>query len=92
MSYVISNPNFIHATKYLKPGDVLPEHFFSLIKLSKIRGKKIQAALEAFLVKGKSRKEIFELYNISPGYFSSKLNQLRQCSRLVLEMLPYYTL
>ncbi|EIM7318256.1 transcriptional regulator [Escherichia coli] len=79
-----------HAAKYLQPGNVSILHFKQLIYLSKIRGKKINMALEAFLVEGKSRKEIFKLYGISPGYFSLKLNQLRACSRLVMNMSSYY--
>ncbi|EFB4675779.1 transcriptional regulator [Escherichia coli] len=84
------NPDNVHAAKYLCPGKVIPEHFERLILLSNIRGKKIKVALEDFLVNGKSRKEIFCIYNISPGYFSHKLNQLRHCSRMIVDLLPYY--
>lgn len=90
MRYSILNPDAEHAAKYLQPGNVSLLHFNQLIYLSKIRGKKINMALEAFLVEGKSRKEIFKLYGISPGYFSVKLNQLRHCSRMIMELFPYY--
>ncbi|HBE6106727.1 TPA: transcriptional regulator [Escherichia coli] len=90
MRYSILNPDTIHSVKYLSPGNVSPEHFQYLMALSKTRGRKIDMALEDYLVKGKSRKEIFETYNISPGYFSLKLNQLRQCSRIVMDMMRFY--
>lgn len=48
----------------------MPEHFEQLMLLSKIRERKINAALKDFLVNGKNRKEIFCIYGISPGYFS----------------------
>ncbi|EHG2955464.1 transcriptional regulator [Salmonella enterica subsp. diarizonae serovar 61:z52:z53] len=67
-----------------------PEYFYCLITLSRIRGEKIVVALEAFLVKGWARKDIFESYNISPGYFSLKLNQVRSCNRMIAEILPFY--
>ncbi|EAN1669177.1 transcriptional regulator, partial [Salmonella enterica] len=47
------------ASKLLYPGNVSPEHFKCLIMLSRIRGEKIVVALEAFLVKGWARKDIF---------------------------------
>ncbi|EON6570355.1 TPA: PapB/FocB family fimbrial expression transcriptional regulator [Salmonella enterica subsp. diarizonae] len=78
------------ASKLLYPGNVSPEHFKCLIMLSRIRGEKIVVALEAFLVKGWARKDIFESYNISPGYFSLKLNQVRSCNRMIAEILPFY--
>lgn len=84
------NLDSVHAAKYLFPGKVMPEHFEQLMLLSKIRGKKINAALKDFLVNGKNRKEIFFIYGISPGYFSHKLNQLRRCSRMIMNLLPYY--
>lgn len=84
------NPDSVHAAKYLYPGKVVPEHFNQLVQLSKIRGKKIKTALKDFLVNGKTRKEIFNTYGISQGYFSHKLNQLRHCSRMVMDLLPYY--
>ena len=90
MRYSALNPDLVHAAKYLCSGKVMPEHFNQLMLLSKIRGKKINAALKDFLVNGKSRKEIFCIYDISPGYFSHKLNQLRHCSRVIMDLLPYY--
>ncbi|EIE3257558.1 transcriptional regulator [Escherichia coli] len=90
MRHSALNPDYIHAAKYLCPGKVMPEHFEQLMLLSKIRGKKINAALEDFLVNGKSRQEIFCVYDISPGYFSHKLNQLRHFSRMIMDLLPYY--
>ena len=90
MRYSALNPDLVHAAKYLCPGKVVPEHFNQLMLLSKIRGKKINSALKDFLVNGKPRKEIFCIYGISPGYFSHKLNQLRHCSRMIMDLLPYY--
>ncbi|ENT6532995.1 PapB/FocB family fimbrial expression transcriptional regulator [Escherichia coli] len=90
MRYSVSNSDSVHAAKYLYPGKVMPAHFNQLMLLSKIRGKKINAALKDFLVNGKTRKEIFCIYSISPGYFSHKLNQLRHCSRMIMDLLPYY--
>lgn len=90
MRHSALNPDSVHAAKYLCPGKVRPEHFEQLMLLSKIRGKKINAALKDFLVNGKTRKEIFCIYGISPGYFSHKLNQLRHCSRMIMDLLPYY--
>ncbi|HFW2817482.1 TPA: PapB/FocB family fimbrial expression transcriptional regulator [Salmonella enterica subsp. enterica serovar Java] len=78
------------ANKLLYPGKVSPKHFRCLIMLSRIRGEKIVVALEAFLVKGWARKDIFESYKISPGYFSLKLNQVRACNRIIAEILPFY--
>ncbi|EAT6896134.1 transcriptional regulator [Salmonella enterica] len=85
--------NLIDSTcvnKLLYPGKVSSEHFECLIMLSRVRGEKIIVALEAFLVKGRKRKDIFENYNISPGYFSLKLNQVRACNRAIAEILPFY--
>lgn len=76
--------------KLLYPGKVSPKHFRCLIMLSRIRGEKIVVALEAFLVKGWTRKDIFENHKISPGYFSLKLNQVRACNRMIVEILPFY--
>ncbi|EOT8215551.1 PapB/FocB family fimbrial expression transcriptional regulator [Escherichia albertii] len=90
MRHSALNPDSVHAAKYLCPGKVMPEHFEQLMLLSKIRGKKINAALKDFLVNGKAQKEIFCIYGISPGYFSHKLNQLRHCSRMIMDLLPYY--
>ncbi|EGF7427679.1 MAG: transcriptional regulator [Escherichia coli] len=90
MRYSVLNPDSVHAAKYLCPGKVVPEHFDQLMLLSKIRGKKINSALRDFLVNGKNRKEIFCIYGISPGYFSHKLNHLRHCSRMIVDLLPYY--
>ncbi|MCZ8969245.1 PapB/FocB family fimbrial expression transcriptional regulator [Escherichia albertii] len=90
MRHSALNPDSIHAAKYLCPGKVMPEHFEQLMLLSKIRGKKINAALKDFLVNEKKLKEIFCIYGISPGYFSHKLNQLRHCSRMIMDLLPYY--
>lgn len=59
MRHSALNPDLIHAVKYLCPGKVMPEHFNQLMQLSKIRGRKINAALKDFLVNGKTRKEIF---------------------------------
>ncbi|EHG6070583.1 transcriptional regulator [Salmonella enterica subsp. diarizonae serovar 61:z52:z53] len=80
----------LHADKLMYPGEVSPEHFKCLINLSKIHGKKATMALESFLVKGWSRKDVFKTYIISPGYFSLKLNQLRQCNIMIAEILPFY--
>ncbi|EAB2297819.1 transcriptional regulator [Salmonella enterica] len=77
--------------KLMYPGTVSPEHFQFLISLSRMRSKKAVDALEAFLVKGLSRKDIFETYKISPGYFSLKLSQIRCCNKMVFEMLSFYT-
>ncbi|ELO3128835.1 transcriptional regulator [Escherichia coli] len=91
MRHSALNPDLIHAVKYLCPGKVMPEHFNQLMQLSKIRGRKINAALKAFLVNEKARKEIFCMYySIGLGYFSHKLNQLRHCSRMIMDLLPYY--
>ncbi|STB68614.1 Major pilu subunit operon regulatory protein papB [Citrobacter freundii] len=90
MHYSTSDPNIAHSLRYLRPGEVSPEHFMCLMILSKTHGKKIQPALEAFLVKGITRKEIFDSYNVSAGYFSLKLGQIRQCSRVILKALPFY--
>ncbi|HAY0228453.1 TPA: transcriptional regulator [Escherichia coli] len=90
MRYSVSNSDSVHAARCLCPGKVIPAHFHQLMLLSKIRGKKINAALKDFLVNGKTRKEIFCIYGISPGYFSHKLNQLRHCSRMIQDLLPYY--
>ncbi|TQN75808.1 UNVERIFIED_ORG: adhesin biosynthesis transcription regulatory protein, partial [Citrobacter freundii] len=62
MRHSALNPDSVHAAKYLCPGKVMPEHFEQLMLLSKIRGKKINAALKDFLVNGKTRKEIFCIY------------------------------
>ncbi|EIY5515280.1 transcriptional regulator [Salmonella enterica] len=83
--------NSERARSLMYPGELSPEHFQCLISLSRIRGEKIIEALEAFLVKGWPRKDIFEIYKISPGYFSLKLNQIRDCNKMVFEMLPFYT-
>lgn len=83
--------NSVFARDLMYPGEVSPEHFQYLIRLSRIHGKKAVEALEAFLVKGWSRKDIFETYKISPGYFSLKLSQIRNCNKMVFEMLPFYT-
>lgn len=80
-----------YARKLMYPGKVSPEHFQCLIGLSRIRSKKVVEALEAFLVNGWSRKDIFETYRISPGYFSLKLGQIRGYNKMVFEMLPFYT-
>lgn len=90
MRHSTLNLDSVHAAKYLYPGKVVPEHFNRLVQLSKIRGKKIKPALKDFLVNGKTRKEIFNTHDISRGYFSHKLNQLRHCSRMVMDLLPYY--
>ncbi len=90
MRHSVLNPDSVHAAKYLCPGKVMPDHFSQLMQLSKIRGKKINAALKDFLVNGKFRKEIFCIYDISPGYFSHQLNQLRHCSRMIMDLIPYY--
>lgn len=84
----IINSGCVHSLIY--PGDVSPEHFKYLISLSRVRGKKAINALEAFLVKGWSRKEIFVVYKISPGYFSLKLKQVRKCNLMISEILPFY--
>lgn len=91
MRYSILNSDSMHSVKYLVPGKVSREHFQYLMALSRIRGKKINIALEEHLVNGKSRKEIFESYDITPGYFSLKLSQVKQCSRMVWEMFHFYT-
>ncbi|HAU2960676.1 TPA: transcriptional regulator [Salmonella enterica subsp. diarizonae] len=80
----------LHADKLMYPGEVLPEHFECLINLSRIHGKKVTMALESFLVKGWSRKDIFKTHNISPGYFSLKLNQVRRYNTMIAEILPFY--
>lgn len=63
----------------------MPEHFEQLMLLSKIRGVKINAALKDFLVNGKTRKEMFCIYDVSPRYFCHRLNQLRNCSRMIMD-------
>lgn len=55
MRHSALNPDSVHAAKYLCPGKVMPVHFNQLMQLSKIRGKKINAALKDFLVNGKIR-------------------------------------
>ncbi|EPB2022186.1 PapB/FocB family fimbrial expression transcriptional regulator [Escherichia coli] len=90
MRHSALNPDLVHAARYLYPGKVVLEHFNKLMEVSKIIGRKINAALKDFLVNGKARKEIFCIHGISPGYFSHKLNQLRHCSRMIMDLLPYY--
>ena len=81
-----------HADRYLRPGKVNVEHFNLLVVLSKISSPRIIASLEDFLVQGKKRNEVCQEHNVSVSYFSIKLNQLRQCSRTVFELIPYYKL
>lgn len=75
---------------FLKPGAVAQEHFMLLIDISSINSPKVIQALEAFLVTGKSRKEVCELFGVSQGYFSIKLKQLQDISKIVVVMYPYY--
>ncbi|EIE0340254.1 transcriptional regulator [Salmonella enterica] len=79
-----------YVDELIYPGKVSPEHFKCLVTLSRIRGKKTVVALEDFLVNGRTRKVIFEIYKISPGYFSLKLKQIRYYNRLIAEILPFY--
>lgn len=75
---------------FLKQGNVAHEHFMLLIDISSINSQKVIQALEAFLVRGRDRKEVCELYGVSQGYFSIKLRQLQDISRIVVDMYPYY--
>lgn len=80
----------IDTEKKMYPGQVSQDHFKIMIALSNVRGKKAIVSLEAYLVKGWLRKDIFEFYKISPGYFSQKLNQVRRCNEMIVEVLPFY--
>lgn len=82
--------NVKHVDRLMYPGEVSPEHFKCLITLSRIRGKKIVMALEDFLVNGWARTDIFKIHKVSPGYFSLKLNQVRNCNKMIAEILPFY--
>lgn len=90
MSAYKLTPEQAHGRKYLRPGSVMPEHLMRLLELSKIRGHKITLALVAFLVHGMKRRDVLELYDISPGYFSQRLTLVRRNSLKVMYMLPHY--
>lgn len=75
---------------YLMAGDMCEEHYQMLIELSKIRSKKITAALKEYLVNGKARGEICEQYDVDPGNFSRKLAELQTLSKKIVTLYPYY--
>lgn len=75
---------------FLKQGSVAQEHFILLVDISSINSQKVIQALEAFLVRGIDRKEACDLYGVSQGYFSIKLKQLQDISKIVVDMYPYY--
>lgn len=75
----------------LYPGRVHMMHFQLLIELSSIHSQKAIDALESFLVKGCSRKDIYEWYGISPGYFSILLKKIKHVDFTVSQLVPYYS-
>lgn len=74
----------------LYPGTVSQFHFDALIFMANIRGGKIKSALNDYLVHGVSRKDVFELYNVSPSFFSIKLKRVRLYNSIVFSIISYY--
>ena len=75
---------------YLNPGEVSEKHFRLLMDISSIRGEKIICALRAFFVEGKTRREIYSIYNINQGNLSRKIEELQELSQSIMALYPYY--
>ncbi|MBB8471298.1 transcriptional regulator [Escherichia coli] len=78
------------STCSLTPGAVHELHFRLLIEVSSIHSEKAIKALEGFLVEGYPRKDIYERYGISAGYFSIILKKIKYIDYIVSKLTPYY--
>lgn len=74
----------------LVSGYIREEQFWLLINMSSIHSENIIAALKDYLVQGKSRKEVCELYKVNSGYLSTCLNRLQYISTTVASLARYY--
>ncbi|MEC9839863.1 PapB/FocB family fimbrial expression transcriptional regulator [Escherichia coli] len=75
----------------LTPGAVHELHLRLLIEVSSIHSEKAIKALEGFLVEGCPRKDIYERYGISAGYFSIILRKIKYIDYVVSKLAPYYS-
>lgn len=75
---------------HLNSGEVSEEHFNLLMNISSIRGKKITSALQAFFVEGKNRREVCTKYDLDPGNFSRKIEEIQTLSQNIMALYPYY--
>lgn len=74
----------------LLPGSMSEMHFFLLIGISSIHSDKVILAMKDYLVRGHSRKEVCEKYQINNGYFSTTLGRLVRLNALAERLAPYY--
>ena len=90
-SEFINNNPYLISEKKLRPGDVSPDVFLLLMKISGIRSRKMSDALYANLVKGESRKVVCEKHNINNGYLSTCLAKLEHINQIVCLLVKIHT-
>lgn len=76
---------------HLSAGNVDEAHFRLLIGLTSINSEKVILALRAFLVHGRTRREVCDEFGVNQGYFSLKLRQMQHTSQSIVALLPYYS-
>ncbi|ENW8698179.1 TPA: hypothetical protein J4Z76_001319 [Escherichia coli] len=75
---------------FLRPGEVDKKLFHLLIDISSVRSEHVIRALEAFFVMGHERRLICDEGNISPGYLSVKIRELRALSQKISAIHLHY--
>lgn len=71
-------------------GAVDDNHFYLLVDIVGVRNKQMVLALRDYLVLGKSRKISCGEHKVSQSYFSIKLYQLEEVSKLIASSYIYY--
>ena len=74
----------------LTAGNVSEELFFHIINLSTIRSEKAIKALYDFFVHGHSRLDVCNKHQISPGFLSVKIKDLKRVMLLACGFVKYY--
>lgn len=74
----------------LVAGKVDNQHFELLVDLVGVKSERMESALRAVLVHGKSRKLACEEYCVSQSYLSIKIGQFQRISALISNAYVYY--
>lgn len=75
----------------LIPCQISKAHFELLLSLTSIHSEKLKKALEAYFVDGRNKKEICEKFGVNSSYFSLKVNVIKDVSRTVILLYPFYS-
>ncbi|KWS10968.1 transcriptional regulator [Pseudomonas syringae pv. syringae] len=74
----------------LVPGEVDPDHFAALLRLTGIRSEAIVAALRGHLIEGRKQIELCREFSITPSLLSRKVADINKVSNLAEDVSIFY--